>query len=312
VGEVALDLRGRVDRRRIQQRQPGDLGEQPPLVRRERIECLVQYRRDRAGGLVRVAAHGQRADVLTRALGAGGGQRGGRGPPAGRALQPGDLGRADVQAKPGPAQLQRLVRPQRQVGGGELDAVRAAQPRGARRQAPGQHHEVLVRLQPLGEALDQQAGAAAGMVGVVHDERAALGGQRAEQGLDRARSVLTGLRHGGSGLGEARARRRRAQPGGEKLGGHVALVHEHLDRHRPPRVGQFRGQHGLAVSGGGLHHDDARWLTLRGQPRAPDVVRGQTAQFGASFNHLPSGRPAAYCQERQTLFAENTWRVTFV
>jgi hypothetical protein len=68
-GEVALDLGGPVDRGRIEQRQPADLGEQPPLIRRERIERLVQDRRDRAGGLVRVAARGQRADVLAGALG---------------------------------------------------------------------------------------------------------------------------------------------------------------------------------------------------------------------------------------------------
>ena len=83
--------------------------------------------------------------------------------------------------------------------GGQLDAVRPAQPRGAVRKAPGEHDEVLVGLQVLGEALDQQARAAAGVVGVVHDERAAFAGQRAEQGIDRAGGVLARLRHGRGG-----------------------------------------------------------------------------------------------------------------
>ena len=310
--EVPVDLCGGVDRRRIEQRQPADLGERLALGRRERVEGLVQDRRDRAEWLVRVARRGERADVLTGALGAGRGKRRRRGPPAGRPFQPGNLGRADVQPEACPAQLQRLLRPQRQFGRGELGAVRPAQPRGPLRQTPGEHDEVLVGLQLLGEALDQQACAAAGVVGVVHDERAALLGQRAEQGVDRAHGILTCLRHGGRGLGKARMRRRRAQPGGEQLGGHAALVQYHLDGHRPPHVGQFRAQDGFAVPGSGLHDHDGAFPASCGQPWAPDVVRRQTAQFGVSFNHQPPGLPGGCCQRVRALCAENTRRVTLM
>ena len=85
----------------------------------------------------------------------------------------------------------------------------------------------------------------------------------------------------------------------EAAGGHAAFVQHHLDRHRPPHVGQLRAQDGLAVSGGRLHHHDTGLLAGCGQPWAPDVVRGQTAQWGASLNHLPPGPPAGCCQERK-------------
>ena len=249
----------------------------------------MQDRRDRAERLVRVARRGQRADVLAGALGAGGGQRRRGGPPAGRPLQPGNLRRADVQPEAGPAQLQRLLRPQRQVGRGELGAVRPAQPRGALGQAPGEHDEMLAGLQLLGEALDQQARAAAGVVGVVHDERASLLRERAEQGIHRAHGVLTGLRHGGRGFGKARVRRCGAQPGGEQLGGHAALVQHHLDGHRPPHVGQFRAKDGLAVPGSGLHHDDG------GAPAHCAVSRGRRMWCGG---RRPNSEPLSATRRR--------------
>ena len=151
-GEVAVNLGGLIDRRRIEQRQPADLGERLAFGRRERVERLVQDRRDRAERLVRVARGGQRADVLAGALGAGGGQRRRRGPATGRPFQPGNLRWADVEPEARPAQLQRLLRPQRKVGRGELGAVRPAQPRGALGQAPGEHDKMLVGLQLLGAA----------------------------------------------------------------------------------------------------------------------------------------------------------------
>ena len=156
---------------------------------------------------------------------------------------------------------------------------------------------MLVRLQLLGQPRDQQARVALGVVGIVDDEGAPFGRQRAKQRLDRLWGVLTGLGHRAGGFGKAGARHGGAQPGGEQLGGHAAFVQRDLDRDRAPGIGEFRAEHGLAVAGRGLDHDNARLHAWRGQPRTADVVWRQTAQCTAPLGLAVPFRRSLACQE---------------
>jgi hypothetical protein len=130
------------------------------------------------------------------------------------------------------------------------------------------------------------------VVRVVHDERAALGGQRREHRVHRAGRVLAGLRHDGRGVAEAGVRHGPAQPGGKQLGRRVTLVQHDLDGHGPPRVGEFGAEHGLAVSRPGLNHDHARVGGLCGQPRAVDMMRRQTGHATTPSGHSRPPAPA--------------------
>ncbi len=292
-GEVALDAGGRVHHRPVQQRQPAHLREQQALRRGERDQGLVQDRGHRAGRLVRPPGRlGQRGHILAGPRRPGRGQGGGRGPSPGGPPERGDPGGADVQAEAVPAELPGLRLGERQVGRGQLEIVGPAQPGGAFRQVPGQHDQVLVGIEPPGHPLDDQPGLPLGVVRVVDDERAALAGQARQQRVDRAGRVLRGARHARRGLGEPGRCHRRADPRGQQPGRHAALMQYHVDRHRPPRVGQLGTEDGLAVAGSRLHHDDAGIQALRGQPLASDVVWRQMAQcaFPRPVRPAPGGR----------------------
>ena len=108
---------------------------------------------------------------------------------------------------------------------------------------------------------------------VVDDECTGLAGERGEHRIDRARVVLSACLHRLRGIHEAGLRHRCSQPPDQQLRCLCPLLEHGRHGNRAPDLGELRPEHGLAVSGGGLHNDDLRVAARIRQSRTRHVVR---------------------------------------
>ena len=240
----------------IEQRQAGDLGE-PRLTRgAESDQSLIQDGSQRPGWVARAGCHpGHCLDPLSGASRPRCGEDGGRGPTIRRPVEGFRRARVDVEPEAGPTQTQRLLGAQREVAGGELQVLGAAQPASTLGQLPGQNDQPLLTLQSRGEVIDELPGIRQAVVGVVEHERATLAGQSRDDGIDDRRRfdlVLGGCCR----VGEPGPNDRLVQASGQQSSGHAGVVQPHLDAHRLPVSDQLGGENALPVPARGLDDDD--------------------------------------------------------
>jgi hypothetical protein len=140
-----------------------------------------------------------------------------------------------------------------------------------------QHHQPLRRRHSSRDPVDQPPGVRSRVVGVVHDDRALFVAESVEQRVDGAHGIGAGGVHRLVSVGEPCACHRRAQAGGEQIGGDMAVLEQHLHRDGPPGLDELGTEHALAVAGRGLHHDDRRLRAAVRQPRTWNMVGRQPA-----------------------------------
>jgi len=107
------------------------------------------------------------------------------------------------QAEAATAELESLVRAERQVGRLQMVELATAQPFSAGREVAGEDQQPLIAAEPVGQPVDQRGGVALGVMGVVDDERAPFRFERRERGFDRVVGVVTCAGHPRCGCLEA-------------------------------------------------------------------------------------------------------------
>lgn len=216
---------------------------------------------------------GDGADGPFTLLGPCGGEDRRGGPAARCGVEQSPVLHRGVKSESVPAECERLLRAQRQVGRGQHERRRAAhavQPRG---QVAGEDHEPRGVRQLACDPIDQRRRLGVRVMGVVDHDRARLLDDAAEHCVDRARRIVADRSHRASRIAEPGRRHCRAQPRRQQPARHAAGLEQHPDRERAPQIDELGGEHRFPVAPGRLDDDDrALGADLR-QPGAADVMR---------------------------------------
>jgi hypothetical protein len=154
-----------------------------------------------------------------------------------------------------------------------MDGAGPAEPLRPERQLTGKDDHVERRTHLAGDAVDEVAGVASGMVGVVDHDGAHLVGERRHQGVDRSDDIFSERRHRGSRLEEAGAHDGSVKPPGEQLRADRGALEEHFDSNGAPSVDELGSEHGFPVAGGGLDDDEVLAGASGRQSWTRDVMR---------------------------------------